>query len=276
MIQLPTKAQLKTLQVYKKPDSLSIYSPYIKPNSPDNNPNRTQLKNLLKEARQLLLSKKLSDRDIDELFKPVQKLLDGDEFRQDSKNSLALFISRDFFQYYHLPPKSVAVSVSINDGFNLQPILGVSQKNLPYFVLILSHNGARLLRGDKYSIEPIETYGTMKQDLNIDEYPKGFQPHRVAPVIEGKGSNKFHGQYNESQVDKDMLAKFFTHIDSKMNKIMKKEKIPLIIAGVDYLLPLYRQANTYPRLLDSELQGNFEHTPPETIRKRACRLVDAQ
>lgn len=275
MIQLPTKAQLKTLQVYKKPCLLSIYSPYIKPNSPDNNPNRTQLKNLLKESRQLLMAYGLNERDIEELLKPANKLLDGDEFRLNHKHGLALFIGRDFFQYYRLPSRNMKMSVALNDKFNLQPIIDISSNNPAYFVLIISHNGAKLLRGDRYVIEPVETHGSMKEDLNIDEYPKGFQPHEVKPPIEGKGSNRFHGQYNESQVNKDMLLKFFAHIDSKMNKIIKKEKLPLIIAGVEYLLPLYRQTNTYTKLLENELQGNYENTPLDTIRKRASKIISA-
>lgn len=275
MIQLPTKAQLKTLQAYKKPCLLSIYSPYIKPNSPDNNPNRTQLKNLLKESRQLLLAYGLNERDIEELLKPANKLLDGDEFRLNHKHSLALFIGRDFFQYYHLSSRSVTMSVALNDKFNLKPITDIINKDSAYFVLILSHNGAKLLRGDKYNIEPVEIYGTMKKDLKIDEYPREYQTHTVAPASTGKGSERTHGQYNESQVNKDMLLKFFARIDTKMSKIMKKEKLPLVIAGVEYLLPLYRQINTYTKLIENELQGNYENTPLDTIRKRASKIISA-
>lgn len=274
MIQLPTKAQLKTLRAWKKPDSLSIYSPYIKPNSPDNNPNRTQVKNFLKEARQMLLAKKLDERQIDTILQPVKKLLDSHEFRMNYKNSLVIFIGQDFFQYYRLPTEGITQSITIGTGFNIKPIVKLLDESSPYFVLLLSHNGVRLLKGDDFNIESVKEFPTaMKQDLKIDEYPNERQTHTVAPVAQGKGSEKFHGQYNETQVDKDMLIKYFRHIDTKVQKIIKNEKIPLIIAGVEYLLPIYRQANTYPHLLEKEIQGNLEHSSLDSIREQVYKLL---
>ncbi len=272
MIQLPTNSEIKTLKACKEPDCISIYAPYIAPNSSDN-PNRTQLKNFLKEARQQLAAKKMNERKIDELLSPAIKMLDGEEFRMNYKHSLAVFIGHDFFRYYHLPPKGISPSLVIGKGFAIQPIVELLSKSPSYFVLIISHNGAKLLKGDRYNIEPVEKYGSMKDDLKIDEYPREYQTHSVAPASTGKGSEKAHGQYNETQVDKDMLAKFFHNIDGKMNKIMKKDGLPLIIAGVDYLLPIYRQANTYPNLKDDELQGNYEHTPLDVVRKKAYKIV---
>jgi hypothetical protein len=273
MIQLPTNPEIKTLKAFKEPNSLSIYAPYIAPNSSDN-PNRTQLKNFLKEARQQLQTKGLDKRQIDTLLEPANKLLDSHEFRMNYKHSLAVFIGHKFFRYFHLPSKGIKSSLIIGKGFSIQPIAELVDKSPSYLVLLISHNGARLLKGNRYSIELIKDLPTpMKQDLRIDEYPKGFQPHKVAPVIEGKGSNRFHGQYNETQVDKDMLVKYFRHIDTKIQKIIAKENIPLIIAGVDYLLPLYRQVNKYPYLLANEIKGNLEHTPLDSIRKKAYKLL---
>jgi len=273
MIQLPTETEIKTLKAFKEPNSLSIYAPYIAPNSSDN-PNRTQLKNFLKEARQQLRTKGLDKRQIDALLQPADKLLDSHEFRMNYKHSLAVFIGHKFFRYYHLPPKGTKSSLIIGKGFSIQPIAELVDKSPSYFVFLLSHNGARLLKANRYSIELIKDFPTaMKQDLKIDEYPKGFQPHKVAPVIEGKGSNRFHGQYNETQVDKDMLVKYFRRLDTKLQKVIKRENIPLIIAGVDYLLPIYRQVSTYPYLLANEIKGNLEHTPLDSIRKKAYKLL---
>jgi hypothetical protein len=273
MIQLPTNTEIKTLKAFKEPDSLSIYAPYIAPNSSDN-PNRTQLKNFLKEARQQLLTKELDEREIDALLLPAKKLLDSEEFRMNYKHSLVVFIGHNFFRYYHLPPKGVTSSLIIGKGFSVQPIVIILDKSPSYFVLLLSHNGVQLLKGNRYNIEQIQEFPTaMKQDLNIDEYPKARQTHTVAPASQGKGSEKFHGQYNQTQVDKEMLVKFFRHIDIKLQKVIKNEKIPLVIAGVEYLLPIYRQVNTYPHLLADEIQGSLEHTPLDSIRKKAFKIL---
>lgn len=38
---------------------------------------------------------------------------------------------------------------------------------------------------------------------------------------------------------------------------------PLVLAGVEYLLPIYRRANTYPYLLDGGVTGNPEGRRPD-------------
>lgn len=277
MIQLPNSIELKTLKSFNQNNGLTIYSPYINPNS-SNNPNRTQLKNLLKDARQMLAARNLNPPEIDKLLQPADRLLDSDEFqsKQNNKHSLALFIGPDFFQYYRLPAEGLLPSLTISQEFRLEPIIKLIDNNKSYLVLMLSHNGAHILKGDHYNIEQIADFPThMKEDLRIDEYPRERQPHMIAPTSVGKGSERFHQQYDQTQVDKMMLKKFFRHINSKLQKIIKGQKLPLILAGVDYLLPIYNEVNTYPYLLAEEIKGNLEHTPLNLIKNRAYTMLAA-
>jgi len=275
MIKLPTETEIETLQAFQKPHCLSIYTSYIAPTSP-NNPNRIQLKNLLKEARQLLTDEKLSAREITAMLQPVEKLLDGDEFRANHRHSLALFIHPDFFVYYRLPAEETTPSVRIDNRFHVQPIVELISTNPAYYVLLLNHNNVQLLKGDCYHIESFQLPGlpvNMQQELNIDEQPKELQTHTVAAASRGKGSEGFHGQYEETQIDKEMLTQFFRRIDHKLHDALKDSTIPLIIAGVDYLLPLYRQVSTYSYLLGDEIHGSLEHATLDIVREQACQLV---
>ena len=275
MIKLPTEAEIETLQAFQKPHCLSIYAPYIAPISA-NNPNRIQLKNLLKEARQLLLAEKLSARQIATMLESVEKLIDGDEFRINHGHSLALFIHQDFFVYYRLPAEETAPSVRIDNGFNVQPIIELVSTNPAYYVLLLNHNNVQLLKGDRYHIEPFQLPGlpiNMEQELNIDQQPNEIQTHTVAAASRGKGSEGFHGQYEETQVDKEMLTQFFRRIDHKLHGALKDTTTPLIIAGVEYLLPLYRQVSTYPYLLLDEIKGSLEHASLDEVREQASQLI---
>lgn len=273
MIHIPTDTEMRTLEAFKKTDCLSIYVPYIAPNQ-SGNPNRIQLKNLLKQANQTLSAEGLNKTKIDSLLKPAKELVDSNEFRINYKHSLVLFIGQGFFRYYHLPPEGVTASVILGASFDIQQIDKLISDNPSYFILLLSHNGAKLLIGNKYDIEEIQSFpSTMRQDLRIDENPKSFQTHSIAPATSGKESEIVHGQYNKSQVDKEMLTEFFQHIEKKVNKIVKNEKTPLVLAGVDYVLSLYRQINTYPHTLRGEIAGNLENLSLDQIRKLACESV---
>lgn len=276
MIQLPTTNELEVLQSYNQPNCLSIYVSHVAQNTSDN-PSRIQLKNLLKEARQLLEAKKLDFRQINAILRPAKTLLDSEEFRAGGNHSLALFIQKDFFQLYHLPSEGIKSSVMLGDHFNLKPIIQLAEENPSYYVLALSHNRVQLMKGDQYYVEELQPKDfptNMKKVLNIDEYPNETQTHSVAPASKGKGSEKFHGQYNETQVDKDMLVEFFRRIDRYLHNMIKDVKTPLILGGVDYLLPLYRQVSTHPNLLLGEIRGNLEHNSLDFIRERAYKLVD--
>lgn len=274
MIQLPTTTQREALRANEQDNSISIYIPYLAPSSSDN-PNRIQLKNALKEVRRLLQAKKMPVRAIDELLSPAHRLIDGDEFRSLDPHSLALFIHHDFFAYYHLPSEGVQPLVVVDTKFSTKPLDELALNNQPYYVLLLNHNDVKLLKGDQYQIEPLQVENlpsNMVKALNIDEYPRERQLHPVANASSGKGSEQYHGQYNETQVDKDMLTEFFRRIDRRLHEVIKDTETPLIISGVDFLLPLYRQINTYPTLAKGEIRGNFEHEPLTNIRDRALMV----
>ena len=55
--------------------------------------------------------------------------------------------------------------------------------------------------------------------------------------------------------------------------MLEEKQIPMVLAGVDYLLPIYKEANTYPGLLDEGLEGNPEVLSAEELRDSARRLV---
>lgn len=271
MIQLPTATQLAALRAHEQENSISIYVPYTPPSSSDN-PNRIQFKNALKETRRLLRDNNMASREIDELLSPAEKLIDGDEFRSLDAHSLAVFIGQDFFARYHLPSEGIEPLVAVETKFHTLPLDELARSNRAYYVLLLNHNDVQLLKGDQYQIERLPVEGlpsNMVESLGIDEYPRTRQLHSVASASQGKGSEQYHGQYNESQVDKDMLTDFFRRIDHRLHEVIKDTETPLIISGVDFLLPLYRQVNTYPNLSSGEIRGNFEHEPLNDLRDRA-------
>jgi hypothetical protein len=49
--------------------------------------------------------------------------------------------------------------------------------------------------------------------------------------------------------------------------------VPLVLAGVDYLLSLYKEANTYPHLVDKGIEGNPEELSAEELHEHAWAIV---
>ena len=48
----------------------------------------------------------------------------------------------------------------------------------------------------------------------------------------------------------------------------------MVLAGVDYLLPIYRETNSYPNLLEEGIEGNPEELNTKKLHQRAWKLVE--
>ena len=55
--------------------------------------------------------------------------------------------------------------------------------------------------------------------------------------------------------------------------MLHNEHIPLVFAGVDYLFPIYRQANTYAHLVDEHISGNQELADDHALHARAIAVL---
>ncbi len=83
------------------------------------------------------------------------------------------------------------------------------------------------------------------------------------------------GGGGEDSPDKEYILRFFRHLDTGVRDVIEgNANPPLLIAGVDSLRGLYRQANQYKNLLE----GGIEHDPdpltmPE-LHERAWAIVE--
>ena len=68
--------------------------------------------------------------------------------------------------------------------------------------------------------------------------------------------------------------RYFRQIDQGLQDFLREEPAPLVLAGVEYLLPIYKEANTYPHLLGEGITGNPEGVSPEELHRQAWALVE--
>jgi hypothetical protein len=83
----------------------------------------------------------------------------------------------------------------------------------------------------------------------------------------------FHGQGVGKDDAKDNILRFFHLLDQGLYALLGKESAPLVLAGVDYLLPIYREANSYPHLMKQGITGNPEDLKGEELRDQAWKIV---
>lgn len=277
MINFPDERELEALTAFNEQLCLSVYLPLLDPNTTANS-SRIEFKNMLKDAKLALLAAGATKQEIDKTLEPARQLLTSHDLWPPQHQNLALFMHPKMFRYYHIPSRAKTYIMTVEKGFNLKPLRKILKSNITYFVLALSHKNVRFYQGDHFHLELIKLKNfpaDMKQALNIDEYPNWLETHSIGL---GRGNEKtsdgFHGQYNVHQTDKDMLLKFFRLIDVALHRFLLTKHRPLIIIGVEYLLPIYRQANSYPLLVKGGLTGNFEKTDLDTIHHQTWEYLE--
>ena len=55
--------------------------------------------------------------------------------------------------------------------------------------------------------------------------------------------------------------------------MLQDDQAPLVLAGVGYLLPIYRAASDYPHLAEQGIEGNPEELSDEALHRQAWEIV---
>jgi hypothetical protein len=116
----------------------------------------------------------------------------------------------------------------------------------------------------------------MQDALNYVEADRGEQVHTAMHGSLGKQAAVFHGQGGRPDAHKDDLAQFLRQLESALTPRLRETNIPLLLAGVEYVLALYRDINRYPHVFDHELTGNFDYASDSELHQKAWTVVEPE
>ncbi len=270
---------LKALVEQAQGVCISLFMPTVQAGA-ETQQNPIRFKNLVKQAEAKLQDHGLSHTEALELLQPLMDL-DKDEFWQSQKQLLAAFVTNNFCRYFCLPLEFEELVV-VNDRFHLKPLMPLLAGDGEFYVLTLSQDNVRFLTGSRYHIEEIEIPGlpkSMDAALQYDETAKAGQ-FRISTNKGGTNNSfqhagTFHGQGSLDRDDiRQDLLQYFHLIDSSLHEFLRDKRAPLVLAGVEYLIPIYREANTYQHLIDESIPENQKITKPEDLHAQAWTLVE--
>jgi hypothetical protein len=234
-----------------------------------------RFKNLLREAEERLTAKGLRAPEVQELLKESRRLLPDRGFWQRQSDGLAVFFSADTLHFFRLPMVFKELAV-VSHRFHVKPLLPILASDGLFHILALSQNQIRLLEGTRHTVDEIELEA-IAQSLS-EAFPevsteKQLQFHTGTPSGTGSRVAMFHG-HDVSNEDKDMILQWFRMIDRQLHDLLPDGQSPLVLAGVDSLFPIYREANTYPHLMEGGIPGNPEGLKPEELHGQAWALLE--
>jgi hypothetical protein len=273
--------ELKSLVQQAQGTCVSIYMPTVQLGS-ETQQNSIRFKNVMKlaEAKLQDYNPELQESDATAFLQPAHEL-DREEFWQHQDEGLALFIADGVLRYYCLP-LSFDELVVVGDRSHLKPLLPLLTGDGKFYVLTLSQQQVRLFEGTRYSIHEVEVEdlpASMDEALQYDETAKDGQFRQgTSPGNTTNGPRRagtFHGQGSPDRDDrKQDILQYFHQVDRALHNVLNNQKAPLVAVGVDYLLPIYREANTYQHLLDEGITESPKVVQPEELHTQAWAIVE--
>lgn len=237
--------------------------------------NRIRLKNLHKTIETKLPEHDVPSAQGEQFLESVETLLENGRLPSDS-DGLALFAKENDTQVHFLP-QSFAECVMVDNQFFIKPLLPLLAEDKEFFILTLSQNEVQLYRADQEKIEeitPPDLPQSIAEAMKYEDPEKRQQFHTStgSPQASAKQPAAFHTHHPEED-KKSRLRRFFQQVDKSITAQLSGENLPLVLAGVDYLLPIYREINRYDMLLDEAIEGNLEKVADHELSQRSWEVV---
>jgi len=265
-----TLDQIKGLAQQTASPSISIFLPTHRAGR-ETQQDPIRFKNLLRDTEKQLLDGGMGPREASAVLQPVQALLDDSNFWNHQHDGLAVFMAADDFHYYPLPFRVEELLV-IAQSYYVKPVLPLFTNNGHYYILAISQNEVRLFEGTRYGVGqivlPDGIPANMEEALRLDGPQKTLQMHP------GGGGGMFHGQGPGDEEQKIWIEQYLNLVDTSLKEILREQNAPLVLAGVDYLLPMYRKVSGYQNIMEEGIPGNPEHLRPEDLQEQAWRIVE--
>jgi hypothetical protein len=267
--------ELKALMERREGPCVSVFMPTHRRGA-ETQQDRIRFKNLLKQAEDRLTHNGLRVPNAKELLQPAQALVQDSLFWSHQSDGLAVFFSGEGARQYSLPFNFEELVV-VADRFHLKPVLPLLSGDGRFYVLALSQNQVRLLQGTRYSVDEVDLDGipqSLEEALRLDTPEKLIQWHTRMRGGTGKRASTFHGHGGAPDDLKENLLQYLRQVDRGLHDLIGNEHAPLVLAGVEYLFPIYREANTYSHLLEEGIPGNPEGLTAQQLHGQAWKIIE--
>jgi len=236
---------------------------------------RIRFKNLLRKAEKEIQENGVNKKDLYEMVEQGRGLLENDYFWRYQSNGLAAFISAGVFLFYKLPISFEEEFVA-GQRFYIKPLIPLFMADGRFYVLALSQKEVRLFSCTRYHVMEIDLVDVpegIAESLKYDSKQYQLQFHTGAAGGGGDRPAIFHGHGVSVDDNKDELLRYFQDVDRGLSDILPEQEVPLVLAGVEYLLPIFKEASSYRRVMKEVVRGNPETLRAEELHEKAWEIV---
>lgn len=254
---------------------VSLYMPTVKAGK-ETRQNPTRFKNLLKRAGEELSGLGISEDTVESLLKPVKDYAVDREIWKNQDRALAIFVSPQVFRVVNVPFE-VEEQVIAGPRFHLKPIVRLLLADTDFYALKVGLGGSRLYHGNRYSVHPVDVPGMpdgMEDALRYDDFDTPHKTGQRMPAQHGAQATAIHAHATaEEKLNRDM-DRYIRRLERSVSEYLNGSHEPLVLAGTDYVLPVYRTHNRYHALIDEDVATNPNSLDDEALREAVWQRIE--
>jgi hypothetical protein len=231
-------------------------------------------KNVLQQVEKILKEKNTDANVSRKLLHPAYELLRDDQFWYNLSDGLVLFIAEGIFKFIklHAAPEQ---AVYVSNSFHILPLLSFIVRNEYFYLLDISKKGVRFYRADAFGLEyiPNDDLPNAVDDVVHFENKEDQKLFRTGGKG-GTGSANFHGIGAGKPDEKQHIALYLEEVDDTLWKShLHDATVPLLLAGVEYLIPIYRSVSDYKNIWPGAITGNHQYEDPQQLYQEAMKIM---
>jgi len=160
----------------------------------------------------------------------------------------------------------------------VRPLVPSAGQSAQFYVLALSQNRVRVFDCTRRSARELDLYDipkSLEESVGYDYEQKSLQFHTGAAPRNGGRAAMFHGQGRQAgEEDKEEIREFFREIDAGLAKLLDDPGRPVILACVEYLLPIFRDVAKHLNVVERGIHGNPDEEKMETLHAEALTIAE--
>jgi hypothetical protein len=275
MAELFRRRHLQDLIEHRNGPVVSILLPTHRVRTDSGGRDPVRLRNLLDDAERQLLARDLRAPAVSALLAPGRDLLASGHFWSHQGDGLAVYLAPGWSRIHRLP-MVVPETVVVSDRCHVTPLLDLLFFDRRFFVLALSQSEARLFAASRQWIRPVDLADTprsLAEVLQYDDLEKQQNLHIATRG--GPGAQAvFHGHGSGGEVDRVLLERWAAAVSRGVERVLRGEHDPLLLAGVGYERAMFRALTRYPQVLEDGIEGNPEQLSADELHDQAWPVVE--
>lgn len=146
-----------------------------------------------------------------------------------------------------------------------------------FYILAISQKNIRLFHCDPHNVLEVRLDasgmpGSLEEATDEVAHERQIQSHSSAHGSRG-AQGITHGSGGGEDDQKVRIEEHFRKASAALMEILRNDQTPMILAGVAYLIPIFRRVTSYPVLTAEYLPGSPDRLTGWQLRDKALDIM---